>query len=234
MIRHSVLVTLLLFSMAAQPLGATSAPKVTVCHNGNEIEIAISALPAHIGHGDKLGSCPESPLQGPPGPMGPQGPTGPTGPQGVQGVPGLPGVQGIQGLQGLRGPEGPMGEVESRLDDRPAQIFGLVAKLKVPLRYERFDKIEVSLVSAMGGEAQFNLHIAQYNNSELTSYGQVNRPNQPITFELAPSVALFRALDPPLVPMRYRKGDVVVFVFEPLNEAASAVVLDSLLLVFYD
>jgi YD repeat-containing protein len=31
--------------------------KVTVCHNGKDLEIASSALPAHLGHGDTSGSC---------------------------------------------------------------------------------------------------------------------------------------------------------------------------------
>jgi hypothetical protein len=38
--------------------------KVTVCHNGNEIEIALESLPAHLNHGDTLGPCPEEIVQG--------------------------------------------------------------------------------------------------------------------------------------------------------------------------
>ena len=34
--------------------------KVEVCHNGNSIHIARSALPAHLAHGDTRGSCPEN------------------------------------------------------------------------------------------------------------------------------------------------------------------------------
>lgn len=32
--------------------------KVTVCHNGQDLEIPISALDAHLKHGDTLGPCP--------------------------------------------------------------------------------------------------------------------------------------------------------------------------------
>jgi hypothetical protein len=31
--------------------------KVTVCHKGNELSVSSSAVPAHLSHGDKLGSC---------------------------------------------------------------------------------------------------------------------------------------------------------------------------------
>ncbi len=33
--------------------------KVTICHDGNTLEVAPQALPAHYGHGDTLGPCPE-------------------------------------------------------------------------------------------------------------------------------------------------------------------------------
>ena len=33
--------------------------KVTLCHNGETIEVSMSALEAHYGHGDTLGPCPE-------------------------------------------------------------------------------------------------------------------------------------------------------------------------------
>ena len=33
--------------------------KVTVCHNGHEINISINALEAHMGHGDSNGECTE-------------------------------------------------------------------------------------------------------------------------------------------------------------------------------
>jgi len=39
-------------SIYAQP------DKVTVCHNGNTIEISTSALAAHLEHGDTEGPCP--------------------------------------------------------------------------------------------------------------------------------------------------------------------------------
>lgn len=31
--------------------------KVEICHNGNTIEVAKSAVAAHLAHGDKLGEC---------------------------------------------------------------------------------------------------------------------------------------------------------------------------------
>jgi len=31
---------------------------ITICHKGNTITISISALPAHLAHGDTLGACP--------------------------------------------------------------------------------------------------------------------------------------------------------------------------------
>jgi hypothetical protein len=32
--------------------------KVTICHNGQTISVAQSAVPAHQSHGDTLGACP--------------------------------------------------------------------------------------------------------------------------------------------------------------------------------
>ena len=34
-----------------------SQGKVTICHDGNTLEVAPQALPAHYGHGDTLGPC---------------------------------------------------------------------------------------------------------------------------------------------------------------------------------
>lgn len=34
--------------------------KVTICHKGNTISISVSALGAHLAHGDFIGSCPVS------------------------------------------------------------------------------------------------------------------------------------------------------------------------------
>jgi hypothetical protein len=31
--------------------------KVTICHNGHEINVSINASKAHLAHGDQLGSC---------------------------------------------------------------------------------------------------------------------------------------------------------------------------------
>jgi hypothetical protein len=36
---------------------AAAAAKVTVCHKGQELRVATSALGGHLGHGDRLGSC---------------------------------------------------------------------------------------------------------------------------------------------------------------------------------
>jgi hypothetical protein len=37
--------------------------KVTVCHRGQTLEIARSALPAHLNHGDTIGPCNVTPSQ---------------------------------------------------------------------------------------------------------------------------------------------------------------------------
>lgn len=34
--------------------------KVTICHNGQTLEVAESAVPGHLDHGDTLGPCPET------------------------------------------------------------------------------------------------------------------------------------------------------------------------------
>jgi hypothetical protein len=36
---------------------SASSTKVDVCHKGNTINVAPSAVPAHIAHGDSLGAC---------------------------------------------------------------------------------------------------------------------------------------------------------------------------------
>jgi hypothetical protein len=51
---------------AAKPSkAATANEKVTICHNGHEINVSINASKAHLAHGDQLGSC--SPTGGDPG-----------------------------------------------------------------------------------------------------------------------------------------------------------------------
>jgi len=35
--------------------------KIKICHKGNTIEIAESALSAHLGHGDTIGACEVTP-----------------------------------------------------------------------------------------------------------------------------------------------------------------------------
>lgn len=37
--------------------GGSSSSKVTICHNGNTIKVAKSAVSAHIKHGDERGAC---------------------------------------------------------------------------------------------------------------------------------------------------------------------------------
>jgi hypothetical protein len=36
---------------------SSAAAQVTVCHKGQELRVATSALGGHLGHGDRLGSC---------------------------------------------------------------------------------------------------------------------------------------------------------------------------------
>ena len=43
--------------------GDDSPKKVVVCHKGNTLEVAESALQAHLNHGDSLGACNISPDQ---------------------------------------------------------------------------------------------------------------------------------------------------------------------------
>ncbi len=44
---------------APQPTNTPATEEnVTLCHNGNTIEVAISAVDAHLAHGDTLGPCP--------------------------------------------------------------------------------------------------------------------------------------------------------------------------------
>lgn len=40
--------------------GNGDGEKVTICHEGQTIEVDMSALPAHYEHGDTLGPCPET------------------------------------------------------------------------------------------------------------------------------------------------------------------------------
>lgn len=41
---------------AGSPVGPPA--KVTLCHNGKTIQVAESAVPSHLAHGDTLGPCP--------------------------------------------------------------------------------------------------------------------------------------------------------------------------------
>lgn len=41
-----------------QPTNTPDSGKVTICHNGNTIEVDQSAVAAHLAHGDTLGACP--------------------------------------------------------------------------------------------------------------------------------------------------------------------------------
>jgi len=50
-------------SSQANPVAAGAAKasspneKVLICHNGHTINVSINALPAHLAHGDQIGSC---------------------------------------------------------------------------------------------------------------------------------------------------------------------------------
>lgn len=44
---------------APPPTDPPPPEKITICHNGNTIEIDPSALDAHLAHGDTIGACPE-------------------------------------------------------------------------------------------------------------------------------------------------------------------------------
>jgi hypothetical protein len=37
--------------------GSSAATKVLICHKGETIEVSQSAVPAHLAHGDRIGSC---------------------------------------------------------------------------------------------------------------------------------------------------------------------------------
>lgn len=57
-LKAAVVVILISMNMA----GVSSNQKVTICHregNGSshEITVSINALPAHLAHGDRIGSC---------------------------------------------------------------------------------------------------------------------------------------------------------------------------------
>jgi hypothetical protein len=50
-------------SLTAQTARSSGSPvgpptKVTLCHNGKTIQVAESAVPNHLAHGDTLGPCP--------------------------------------------------------------------------------------------------------------------------------------------------------------------------------
>lgn len=51
------------FAAAAQPADDKKEtltpvePKVTICHKGNTITVALPAVDAHLRHGDTLGAC---------------------------------------------------------------------------------------------------------------------------------------------------------------------------------
>jgi hypothetical protein len=51
------------FTFSAHKVGSVSAAadqygKVTLCHNGHEINVSKKAVPAHLAHGDTIGACP--------------------------------------------------------------------------------------------------------------------------------------------------------------------------------
>jgi hypothetical protein len=42
---------------AGEGVSASAAGKVTVCHKGKDLKVAAAAVPAHVAHGDRVGSC---------------------------------------------------------------------------------------------------------------------------------------------------------------------------------
>ena len=42
---------------AGEGVFASGAGKVTVCHKGKDLKVAAAAVPAHVAHGDRVGSC---------------------------------------------------------------------------------------------------------------------------------------------------------------------------------
>jgi hypothetical protein len=65
MTKRRLLVALALSPLIVlQPPVEAAGPKVTICHippgnpdNAHEITVSISAVPAHLAHGDDIGAC---------------------------------------------------------------------------------------------------------------------------------------------------------------------------------
>ena len=53
--RYFIAYYFLMFTLLC--FGQSENQKVTVCHNGNSIEISVNALQSHLNHGDYQGSC---------------------------------------------------------------------------------------------------------------------------------------------------------------------------------
>jgi RTX calcium-binding nonapeptide repeat (4 copies) len=62
-VTHAAKAVAVVFKFTPHKVGSISAAadeydKVTLCHNGHEISVAQSAVPAHLAQGDTLGACP--------------------------------------------------------------------------------------------------------------------------------------------------------------------------------
>jgi hypothetical protein len=60
----AVFVAAFAVGLTQEPASARGGEKVEVCHNDHEIEVSTAAVPAHLAHGDFLGSCDGGCLQG--------------------------------------------------------------------------------------------------------------------------------------------------------------------------
>jgi hypothetical protein len=58
---YKIILTIILLTLSSVSLNAVSANiKQVVCHKGDEISVAQSAVSAHMNHGDTLGACVET------------------------------------------------------------------------------------------------------------------------------------------------------------------------------
>jgi hypothetical protein len=67
---HKLIATIILLALSSTGLNAVSAAdKQEMCHKGDEISIAGSAVPAHLAHGDTEGDCEDTPTESEPNTM---------------------------------------------------------------------------------------------------------------------------------------------------------------------